>query len=691
VRHDLRLALPVLVAWVMAAILIEFPRALWPAAIVLWLISAAVLVVSVRYRGGSGLLWLALALALSAMVVSVAAVRSPSRQPTELIEAADAGRHVVATVTAEQRVVPGSPFEATLNDVRIGRSERAVRIPVTVFVALHDPLRAPVGAELTVDGTLGSEDPGDSAAFRLFASHGAHRVAGPPGYLAWAAELRAAFGRVAADLPGDGGALLPGLAIGDTSAVGDSLDTAMKSSSLSHLTAVSGANCAVVIALILLAGARMRLPRWLRIAGAAAMLLAFVVLVTPQPSVLRAAVMAAIVLAAHAVGRPVSALPVLALATLVLIAIDPWLSRDYGFVLSVLATAGLLLLARPLGSVLTRWMPGWLATVIAVPLAAQLACQPVLILLNPTIPTYGVLANVLAEPAAPVATVLGLIACVLSLAAPPLGMLAARVAWLPAGWIAGVARFFSGLPGSALPWPGGVPGVAIVALISCLVFVFALRLGGRRGRTVTSALLAVIVTCYAGIVIGDRARSQLSLPQTWQIAACDIGQGDAVLVRSLGSVALIDTGPEPKRLATCLQRLGIRHIDLLILSHYDLDHVGGTSAVFGMVTRAMIGPTADANDERLAEQLATHGAKVEHVSQGLTGSLGELGWRVLWPKNHLGGVSPGNDASVTVRFDGVGRCADGCLSAVFLGDLGEQPQGLVLAANPSLAASTWSK
>ena len=72
------------------------------------------------------------------------------------------------------------------------------------------------------------------------------------------------------------------------------------------------------------------------------------VLVTPEPSVVRAAAMAVVVLVAIATGRPGGGVPALSVAVIVLLAVDPWLARDYGFALSVAATAGLLLLAGPL-------------------------------------------------------------------------------------------------------------------------------------------------------------------------------------------------------------------------------------------------------------------------------------------------------------------------------------------------------
>ncbi|MET4782318.1 ComEC/Rec2 family competence protein [Glaciihabitans sp. UYNi722] len=679
---DLRLALPVGVAWATVAVVLGFPQAQFGVAIAAWALAiaascAAFLTVLGRRRGI--ILGLALCLAASALLVTVAAVRAPQRQPELLVEAASAGRHATVSAMTTETVHPnGRQFAVRLGTVSIGDRTMSTDIPVTVFGASTER-EIGIGTTMRLGGTLAVTDPDDDVGFLFFSSGAMTRTADPPWYLNWANSLRAGFRDAASALPGDGGRLLPGLAIGDTSAVDAQLDAAMKATSLSHLTAVSGANCAVVIALIMVAGGALGLPRGLRIGASVTVLLGFVVLVTPEPSVLRAAVMATLVLAATASGRPVRGVPILALAVIVLLTIDPWLARSYGFVLSVLATAGLLVLAGPLATVLSRWLPPALSALLAIPIAAQIACQPVLILLNPTIPTYGVFANVLAEPAAPVATVLGLVACILVPVAPPVGQLIAQVAWLPSSWIAAVAGFFAGLQGSNIPWPGGLLGMLLVVAVSALALVVAFR--RNRSRMIATALLAVMVVGYLGIAGGEKLRGQLSRPANWQIAACDIGQGDAVLVKSLGKVALVDTGPDPALLTECLDTLGIDRIDLLILSHYDLDHVGGTAAVFGRVDHAMIGPPSDTGDERLSKRLTDSGATVEQVSKGLTGQLGELRWEVLWPRAKLGSVEPGNDASVTVRFSGIGACASGCLSAIFLGDLGDQPQALMMAAN----------
>jgi len=164
-------------------------------------------------------------------------------------------------------------------------------------------------------------------------------------------------------------------------------------------------------------------------------------------------------------------------------------------------------------------------------------------------------------------------------------------------------------------------------------------------------------------------------PPGWRFAMCDVGQGDATLVRSAGAVALVDLGPEPALLGACLDELGIGRLDLVVLTHFDLDHVGGAEAVIGRVDRVLTGPTDGADDERLRAAFATGGAVVDQVVRGDRGVLGDVGWDVLWPPPR--GVAPGNPASVTLDWS---CAAHACLEAIMLGDLGEEAQARMAGA-----------
>jgi competence protein ComEC len=677
---------------------------LWPAAATL---TGLVLPLR-RARVRATLTQVALCCAGAALVAASIAVAAPARLPVEVTEAAASHALVTATLTVlsspvETASFGGAPagssrvrFRGSITKLSQGGRSVAVAVPVVVFAEAPAGPALRIGTVIRLPARVRQAEPGDAAAALVFGRDPPETVADPPWWLAWADDLRARFAAASARLPGDGGDLLPGLAIGDTTAVGPALDGAMKTSSLSHLTAVSGANCAVVTAGVLLLGGYLRLRRLARLALALLTLLGFVVLVTPEPSVLRAALMATVLLLSTGSGRPGRGVPLLSLVVIVLLVFDPWLSRNYGFVLSVLATAGLLVLAGPLGRMLGRWMPARLAAVIAIPLAAQLACQPVLVLLSPTLPLYGVPANLLAGPAAPVATVVGLVACLLLPWLPGVAWGILQLAWLPSAWIAAVAGTSAALPGSRLPWFGGAVGVAATGLLTFLTLALVLapapapaparsgaaarsgrlgRLGWLGWRIPAVAVLALAFGSYAGSLIGSGLGRALAFPADWQIAACDIGQGDAVVVRDGDRYALVDVGPDPAALAACLDTLGIDRIDLLVLTHYDRDHVGGIDAVIGRVGTALVGSPENAQDRRLHERLADGGAEVRTGARGDRGTLGGLRWELLWPVRGSPVMQTGNPGSVTIGFDGRG------IRSVFLGDLDEAAQDALRRAS----------
>lgn len=659
---ELRLIPAAVGAWAAGGLLIGLDADAPFVAIVaaLWAVAALAALAAFRLRA---LAMVSLAVTAAALVGTMVAVQAPSRAPPGFPDASSGVVTLEFDVTAP--VVDGRV------PVHAGVPDRPQAGTAAVLLFLDGPQQLRVGERATVSAVVRRVPPGDDVAFLAFAEGPATVLAPAPPGLAAAAGLRDGLRAVSEALPGAGARLLPGLAVGDTSRVDPTLDSDMKTSSLSHLTAVSGANCAIVVGAVFAVCAAAGLRRGVRVAVSLAALAGFVVLVTPEPSVLRAAVMGAIVLLALAVGRPARGVPALCLAVVVLLAIDPWLARSYGFALSALATAGLLLLAGPLAEVFTRWLPRPLALVVAVPLAAQLACQPVLLMLSPSLPLWGVPANLLAAPAAPLATVIGLVACLLAPWLPPVAAGLAAIAWIPASWIAGVAAFFAALPGARLPWPGGPLGVAALVGLTVLALVAILGAPGTRVRRATAVLALIGTLGYLGAVVGIRVVQLVTRPADWQFAMCDVGQGDATLIRSNGRVALVDTGPGPEPLAACLDDLGVGRIDLLVLTHFDLDHVGGSDAVLGRVDTVLVGPEGEPDDRRLRDDLRASGARVVDASTGMTGTLGALDWRALWPPAR--GVEPGNPASIALLVEPRGDGAAG-LSALLLGDLDEESQ-----------------
>ncbi|ODA90318.1 hypothetical protein ATY41_10455 [Leifsonia xyli subsp. xyli] len=540
---DFRLAAPAALLWAACALGVGVPQAAPFVAVLAALgavlvLLAALLLDRSPLRGASAIV--AVGLATAAAGLAVVAAIAPLRVDAALSAAAAAGERAQVAMRIEstpRRVAAGFDGEtwwsicgttvamrgATQGPAAGGDGARRARagVPIRLVApaSAERVTRLALGATALAEVSLRVEEPGGATAYSVFADFEPSVGEGPSPWLVWTGPLRAGLAGASSGTPGDGGDLLPGLAIGDETAVGSSLDAAMKASSLSHLTAVSGANCAIVTGLAFLASARIGLGRRLRIVVAAGALGLFVLLVGPGASVLRAAAMALVILIALARGRSAAGLPTLSLAAIVLLFHDPWLARDYGFALSVLATAGLLLLSRPLGEALAHLLLRRLAFTLAVPVAAQVACQPVLLLLAPGLPLYGVVANLLAAPAAPIATVLGSLACALLPFAPFAGQAIVWLAWLPSAWIAAVARFVSSLPGAALPWPGGSVGVALCVFLTITV---GLVLARRHLPGMIARLAVIALVTAAGATReqwGYRARPGARTP-SWLADRC---------------------------------------------------------------------------------------------------------------------------------------------------------------------------
>lgn len=306
-------------------------------------------------------------------------------------------------------------------------------------------------------------------------------VAPAQGVAAAVNDLRSGLVGVTEHLGPDARGLVPGTAVGDTRAVPNDLTRAMRDTGLAHVTAVSGAHFSVVLAALLGLGAVLRWPVPIRVAVTTAGVLGFAVLVHPGPAVLRAAVMGAVVVLGLALGRPSRAVPALGWAVVGLVCWDPWTARDVGFHLSVVATAAIVLVAPRLAERLPGPRP--LRTAVAVPTAAQAACGPILILLDPVVPLYAVPANMLAVPSLLPATLSGLLATLTVPWGPSwLTDLCLGVAAVAARWLAGVARGFAALPGARVPWPDGAGGAWLLAVVTALVAALVLRLPPRADR-----------------------------------------------------------------------------------------------------------------------------------------------------------------------------------------------------------------
>ena len=231
------------------------------------------------------------------------------------------------------------------------------------------------------------------------------------------AEIRSKFRNQAAAYESNSGALIPGMILGDTSLQSEEFTQQMRRSGLAHLTAVSGANFAIVSALVFFL-LRLFVPKLgVRIVATGLILFLFLLLVRPSPAVLRAGLMALVVLLAIATGNRANAAAALSSAVIVLLLFDPFQGQDPGFILSVLATSGLIFLSPGIKEYILRFFPPWLAEIVAVSTAATLLCTPYLIVFTAQAPLFAIPFNIVTYLLVAPVTILGFLS-VLTLPIP---------------------------------------------------------------------------------------------------------------------------------------------------------------------------------------------------------------------------------------------------------------------------------
>jgi competence protein ComEC len=484
-------------------------------------------------------------------------------------------------------------------------------------------------------------------------------------------DLRANYVASIAGVTPDAKTLVAGLAIGEIAELSEELEEKMRIVSLTHLVAVSGSNCAIVVGMVYLVAVGLRFGRTGRTVISLTALLLYVLLIGPDPSVLRAGVMAASVILMIALGRRTWALNALALATLVLLIADPWLAVEFGFGLSVLATAGILLLAPAIAERLGKRMPMPLALGLSVTISAQLFCLPLLMQLQPGLATYSVIANLLAGPMVAPVTVLGMIALLVTPIAPWLAGLISFLASLGTWVIEMIAIIFADLPVAYFPWATGLPATILSILLILAVGAW-LRAGPVPLRQIGVGAVVVIAVTTISVPAASEILPKSWPIKQWQVVACDVGQGDALVIQSRGRTALIDVGADEDLIDECLSSLSIRRIDLLVLTHFDFDHVGGLAgAINGReVTTAIISGFPDDRPATAIslEQLNEAGVSVVIANPSISGVLGDYSWKILGPSKEATEAKDSNDASVVMVFLGLE------LDLLLLGDLGESGQ-----------------
>src|SRR5215470_7516190 len=506
----------------------------------------------------------------------------------------------------------------------------------------------------------------------------------------WAVRVkRWAVTTIAAHLPETSAALLAGLLLGEKTSLPPEASEAFRRAGVYHVLAVSGFNVALLASSVFFVLSTLGVPRRPTAVVACAALVGFALVVGSQASVLRATVMGVLLLAALLLDRESQLMNALAVAVVALLVWRPADFADPGFQLSFAATAGIIYLTPAVSAWLSerRW-PAWLATPTAVSLGAQAAVTPIMLAHFNQLSLVGIAANLVVVPLAGVATTLGMLALLATLASTIAADVLFHALWLVLVALRATVWAAAALPAAMvhLPAPGWV---AIGAWSLGLALVPHLE-GSRRW------LRATAVACLA-IAVGVSA-----WPWVWpgdgrlRVTVLDVGQGDAILIEAPeGPRLLLDGGPGGNRrldvgervVAPFLWNLPAQRLDVVALSHPDSDHSGGLRAV---LTRFRVHEFWEngrwiAGTEDTLRAVERSGACRRILAAGQRFWLGSVLLTVLGPDGTTPLDEPPpwgqNEESLVLRLDWRG------FSLLLTGDLGAPGEDRLLASHAPLRST----
>ncbi len=487
-----------------------------------------------------------------------------------------------------------------------------------------------------------------------------------------AEKARNAVAARARDLYGTRAPLVDALVLGTRGGLDPAVRDRFAFSGLVHLLSISGFHVGLISAWVVLVLRLAGVSRARALSAGAVVAVAYVAFLGwPAPGT-RAAALTAFLALLFQRQRRAHSDALLAQTCLVVLLIDPWAIFDLGGWLSAAALWG--------ATTATRWSDarigeGFFARTLASSLGATLATAPITAAMLGAVAVIGVVLNFAAIPIAALA-VPGVVASLL--VAPLWHGLAASLA-SGAGLLLHLLELLADagarVPGghvvveesvaSALPW-----AAALAAAM------WAVGRRNTRQEAVRRALLLVGAWAWLSLASGLRPTAG-NAGRGLTLHFLDVGQGDGAAIRTPGGRwLLVDLGPGGagadagrKVIAPFLARHGVRRLEMIILSHGHLDHLGGAAAVLERFRTALVlDPAAQVPDPAYTgflDEVEAAGAGWKAARRGTSFELDSVRFTVLHPDTAWAGWgSDVNEDSIVLRIE------YGGFTAIFAGDAG---------------------
>lgn len=491
-----------------------------------------------------------------------------------------------AAITATITRAPANRTYVDAEVTAVNDAALADPVPLRIQRAWEDSSDYTVHATYQFHGSFAAPEaprnPGGYDEEKLLAQRGLYTLfdadapgkleAAPPAWAVWLNRLKATYSDILARYldPGEQ-ALITATLFGDVSDLNEDFYNISQQFGIIHIFSVSGLHVSFILAFVLVIARLLhRQHSWGLVVAMVPLLGLYTLLSDASAPAVRASIMGIATLLALRLLRYRDPLTILALAAAMLLAADPYNLWQIGFQLSFLAMIGLILLTPRLEAFLV-FLPKGLASAVAVSLAAECVSLPLVAYYFYQVAPLSTVMNLLVVPFFSLLVPLALVALLVAGFLPALGAFVFFPVRMLILIIVALMDIVNQLTGT-LHLYIGQPSLWLLVLCYALLIGFCLVPLARR--TLSAAVLAAVVLSLGVIILRPAVSDDLRL------SVVDVGQGTGCTYQtSDGHWLVFDTGPGADTVAQYLRYCGVDRIDAIVLSHSDLDHIGGCAHI----------------------------------------------------------------------------------------------------------------
>ena len=374
--------------------------------------------------------------------------------------------------------------------------------------------------------------------------------------------------------------ILGGIVFGDDAvAPPDYIKADFINSGLLHILAASGMNVAFIFGFWFFIMRFFKVPYRINITGGMIMVILYTLMTGLGPSVLRAALMLLFIQAGKLIDRDAHSVSLLSFVAFLMLLYNPAYLNDVGFQLSFIVTFGLLTTGMVIFNRLNSLnLPEWLTGAVIIPVIAQIWVAPIQMFYFNTFSTYSILANILTVPFLSIISFGGFVSSILAAIQPIADfvcMVFDFVLKYALDAVVIISNYFAKLPDSLLQTTH--PNIIQILIYYFIILLITVLIEiGLNKKIILTALSAVIILLISTINIPNNKL---------EIITFDVGNADAFLIKTPeNKYFIIDTAKLSYKssastaklvIAKYLKDRGIKNIEGMILTHFDLDHAGG--------------------------------------------------------------------------------------------------------------------